>query len=1231
MIPRNTSDLVLLSPDWEVIAAATGPARRSAASPAAPDLPAFLLGGPLVVVQSMTAQETPAAATRRGVGPTSPLQVGVRALPGEHFVTSARHASGAITFHLPQGRTRVPTGARRSAARGVSTDESELLTFSIPMMSGEVPGEAQSNAMRGIVSRIVKIVVMKVVDVVVGKTAEFLAQRLERRLWRSAGREEGWLRVIDLARTPGTVRVTAPTVPQGSRGLLCLHGTFSNTASAFTGLLSGQSLADLRGRYADHIYAFDHFTISKSPADNVSDLLKTLAGRGEMTFDVVTHSRGGLVLRTLLSELAKPSATARIKLGRVILVASPNLGTPLATPRRWEETVGWFANIMEMFPDNPFTTGAAWVSGALSWIAQKVPGRLPGLHAMDMDADVIASLRSSGLPAGVEWYSLVANYQASDARILARLADLSVDAFFATANDLVVPSEGGWKLGTPPAAYVAPDRVGCFGAGGNLLPDQPWLVNHLSFFSRPELHTFVRRALAGEPLGLAGVATQDPLPKRGLLRSATPDPSPRVDQPAPPIAPSATPKPACAASVATVAQAGEDQWNKQDTLHLIVLPLPSAENDRSSRVAQLLATYGSARVLAPFRLGGHEDGAGGRWSKIIQAQQDIIGFIEGTIDRDLTATEIEEFGGDLFDTLLRDGVRRLYDQARYRHDKRKLNVVFTSMIPWVADLPWEFAFDRSCQAFLGTSDVRFIRNVLTPVPADNIIPRDGPLRILVVSAQPRSVAALSLDQERSLIESSFKPLIDAGAVRVEALPEATPEMLHAKVRQSEFDVVHFIGHGEFNEETGTGSLIFEDGQGNSSALTTSCVKDILRSRGIKLVFLNACQTGAGRRADYNKGVAPGLVADGVPAVVANQYSVLDRSATTFARHFYWSLAQGLSLGDAAREARIALNYSGGGPVGWAVPVLFARNPDAVLCRAVVRLDMPPAPMQTTLAPAAPPVTVRRTKSSLSAAASKRSNVTVAVWDVNDSVPGLEELLGGMNEAQSAIEFRNVNLTAPYGIWRVDPARFNRVAYLPAERTAKRLARLAASLKADFLFCVTNLPLSDKDTANLYLWCGDDGSDPELKENRVIIFSTWGFEPTLQGELLLRSLSNMGVAALVALLGSLESLSQTKGTIGYFNAERDVAQLSGRLRITPGDEQRLRKALVRNGWSDTIVDAFKSLLDLPELDPPTGDDDDPDERAGGTPPKAGPRKPKPKQGLRTGARPSSSRRRRRKRT
>jgi hypothetical protein len=78
-------------------------------------------------------------------------------------------------------------------------------------------------------------------------------------------------------------------------------------------------------------------------------------------------------------------------------------------------------------------------------------------------------------------------------------------------------------------------------------------------------------------------------------------------------------------------------------------------------------------------------------------------------------------------------------------------------------------------------------------------------------------------------------------------------------------------------------------------------------------------------------MAPALIAAGVPAVMANQYAVLDTAATTFARELYAALARGRSLGDATREARVALGHSvGAGALDWAVPVLFAREPGATL-------------------------------------------------------------------------------------------------------------------------------------------------------------------------------------------------------------------------------------------------------------------------------------------------------------
>src|SRR6185436_17685226 len=111
-------------------------------------------------------------------------------------------------------------------------------------------------------------------------------------------------------------------------------------------------------------------------------------------------------------------------------------------------------------------------------------------------------------------------------------------------------------------------------------------------------------------------------------------------------------------------------------------------------------------------------------------------------------------------------------------------------------------------------------------------------------------------------------------------------------------------------------------------------------------------------------------------------------------HFYWSLAQGMTLGQSAREARIAVNYSMHGElIDWAVPVLYARDANRALC---IKPDKPVK---------VPATTVR----SASRRAASARLVRVAVWDIDDVFPGLNATLERMNGAQDVYGFELVDM------------------------------------------------------------------------------------------------------------------------------------------------------------------------------------------------------------------------------
>jgi hypothetical protein len=365
----------------------------------------------------------------------------------------------------------------------------------------------------------------------------------------------------------------------------------------------------------------------------------------------------------------------------------------------------------------------------------------------------------------------------------------------------------------------------------------------------------------------------------------------------------------------------------REVLHLVLLPSGGEEGS-----ATLLATWGGARVVEPFATKGGE--AGERMRKIIAAHEHILGALDGTSGREPPrGRELLKYGALLFETLFPGEVRRLYDAARAGSGRRRLDLVFTSAVDWIADKPWEFAYDPSRHAFLAAEDVNFLRGVLTPVPAAVPTVRRLPLRILVASARPAGAAAVSAAEEEAGIRRSFSGLVRARLATVDVLKAASPDLLHRRLAAKPYDVLHFVGHGTYDEEARTGFLVFEGKGGEARPVDARTFRQVLAGRGLSLVFLNACETGRGGRADFNRGVAPSLAAGGVPAVVANQYRVLDEAATAFARHFYRALAQGKDLAEAARDARVAVSCAAPGPsIDWAVPVVYARDPGDILCR-----------------------------------------------------------------------------------------------------------------------------------------------------------------------------------------------------------------------------------------------------------------------------------------------------------
>ena len=293
---------------------------------------------------------------------------------------------------------------------------------------------------------------------------------------------------------------------------------------------------------------------------------------------------------------------------------------------------------------------------------------------------------------------------------------------------------------------------------------------------------------------------------------------------------------------------------------------------------------------------------------------------------------LKEFGGRLYSAVfqdeLRDALQRSLSLTRAQGVGLRLRLRLADT-PELAELPWEFLYDPRHNRFLAQSRrtplVRYLDLPDPPHPL-NV---DGPLRLLVMISSLSDQAELDAEQEWSLLTGALAQQQAEGRVIIERLA-ANMSTLRRRLRQEEFHVFHFIGHGRYRPDWGCGVLVMEDRTGRSHEVTGEELGGLLNEYDeTRLAVLNACEGARADASDPFAGVAQSLIQQGLPAVVAMQFEITDDAAIIFAREFYGAIADGYQLEAAMAEARGAIRDEGN-LTEWGTPVLYSRAPDGRL-------------------------------------------------------------------------------------------------------------------------------------------------------------------------------------------------------------------------------------------------------------------------------------------------------------
>ena len=725
-----------------------------------------------------------------------------------------------------------------------------------------------------------------------------------------------------------------PALPHhdGKRGLLLIHGLFSSTLTAF-GVLFGTEGAGLAGAlergYEGRIVGFDHPSASRTPEENARWLLERLEPGPPCRYDILASSRGGLVARALVELAGKRRGSRRGSRGefvidRALLVGTPNAGTPLVprnagrTRDAYHRLATWLANTTPLLPDAVLPWFAGSLAQLLKWMASQVTGVLPGVAAIAPDSPFLERLNQPSRLGGTLYYAIGGNYDAPRSLAL-KLADAGLDLLFdGEENDLAVPTAGCAVADAP----LPIERTTLFSPTA-LSPAHRANINHFDYLrarkSQQQIERFLgippERPRMRVPIPVGPARSSGGAIRRSAVIALDERPDfegtlPRLD-------------------IAIIADdtrtASYRAWLKRwrgEIARARITTLPPEP------FPLLMAIAGLSRTVRTFKTRGDDT----YWHSLIGTERSLRRYLEDA-GPELSLTRLADAGAMLYKTLFGGETGTLLKRLRKEsYENAPVLVTLTSTSSWLADFPWEMVYDPARKRFLNIGDICFFRGVISTRAAVALPALPLVIRMLIAVAQPRDQAELNARGEIDGLMHALAPLVESRRLYIDVLEHTSKQSLKRTLNKTRYHILHYIGHGDYDDVSDTGALIFEDARsGQSDPVDAAELCRLIASHApfMRLIVLNGCETADGGRADFNRGVAPALVAAGLPGVIGNRLIVGDRAAVQFSTVFYEELSHRRSLAEAIMAARRQLASSPElEPYEWAVPMVFALDPMA---------------------------------------------------------------------------------------------------------------------------------------------------------------------------------------------------------------------------------------------------------------------------------------------------------------
>ena len=204
------------------------------------------------------------------------------------------------------------------------------------------------------------------------------------------------------------------------------------------------------------------------------------------------------------------------------------------------------------------------------------------------------------------------------------------------------------------------------------------------------------------------------------------------------------------------------------------------------------------------------------------------------------------YGSALFAALYGDAaVHHCYTQARHIQAP-PLRVRLILDAPEIESIPWELLYDPERGTFVAM-ELPFVRSHSHTEPVQPL-PAQPPLGVLVVTPAPAGVETTDFTEHLGGLRRAFDQLQAHRQVRFHAVSPPTISRLKNDLREAaalsshEAHILHFVGHGTVDPASGAPLLIFQNEEGDVDLVTPDDLAAIVGDAGLRLVFLNGCQT-----------------------------------------------------------------------------------------------------------------------------------------------------------------------------------------------------------------------------------------------------------------------------------------------------------------------------------------------------------------------------------------------------